>query len=89
MLILEILSWIATTLALVANIPQVFRVCRNKSSANISILTNFTWLFIVLVMFFRALLIVKDLVFIVSQGSQAIIMVILITVILIYRRKNA
>jgi len=89
MIILEIASWLATVLACVANIPQVWRIFRNRSSANLSLLTNFTWLFIVITMFLRALLIVGDLVFIVSQGAQAIIMLALVTALLKYRRARA
>ncbi len=84
--ILEILSWLATALACIANIPQVWRVYKNKSAANISLLTNSLWLGIVIVMFLRALLIVGDPVFIVSQGAQTLIMAILFVALLKYRR---
>ena len=85
MLILEALSWFATLLCCMANIPQVWRVWHNKSSANLSMLTNFTWLFIVTIMFLRAVFIVHDLVFIVAQGAQMIIMVFLVGVLLKYK----
>ena len=87
MIVLEVLSWIATTLACVANIPQVYRIVRNRDSANLSMLTNLTWLFIVAVMFLRALLIVHDLVFIISQGAQMVIMVALVIALLRFRRR--
>lgn len=88
MIVLEVLSWIATVLACVANVPQVWRIYRNRSSANLSMLTNFTWLFIVLVMFCRAFIIVGDIVFIVSQGAQAVIMTALVIALLKYRRRK-
>lgn len=86
MVILEILSWVGTGLACIANIPQIMKIHRLKSVKELSLSTNVVWLFIVLVMFIRALVIVHDLVFIVSQGVQSLIMIYLVVFIIRHRK---
>ncbi len=88
MIIIEILSWVCTVLACIGNIPQILKIYRTKGANDLSLSTNLMWLFIVIVMFLRALLIVHDLVFIISQGAQFIIMAILISAIFHYQNKN-
>ena len=88
MLILEVLSWVCTVMACIGNIPQIIKIHKSKSAADLSLVTNLVWLFITVVMFLRSLLIVHDLVFLVSQGAQFIIMAILFSFITYYQRKK-
>ena len=84
----EIMSWFALFVSIIANAPQIIKIHKTRKVEGLSALTYSMWCYVTLSLCLRSIFITKDIVFIVSEGFQFFVVLLITIMILKYKTKK-
>lgn len=87
MLIFDYLLYIAAFVMIFSYIPQIIKIIKTKSASDLSFFTWCTWVVFMSIMAYHSY-VINDVAFMISQGGQIIMLIIVLSLMVIYKKKN-